>query len=127
VKKGKVPTFDVAVLPGDGIGIEIMQTCMQVLEVVQEVNGGFRLLLKTLDAGANYLSDLSLRFGSKLFAIAAYFQGPTKIRKKNNIPKKSVAYIERVLREEALIANSNELKRSGKCGFVTFQALFSYL
>ena len=78
---------------------------------------------KNIDAGANYLSDLSLRFGSKLFAIAAYFQGPTKIRKKNNIPKKSVAYIERVLREEALIASSNELKRNGKCGFVTFQAL----
>ena len=27
---------------------------MRVLEVVQEVNGGFRLLLKTLEAGANY-------------------------------------------------------------------------
>ena len=54
MKKGKVPTFDIAVLPGDGIGIEIMETCTRVLEVVQEVNGGFRLLLKTLDAGANY-------------------------------------------------------------------------
>ena len=54
MKKGKVPTFDIAVLPGDGIGIEIMETCTRVLEVVQEVNGGFRLLLKTLEAGANY-------------------------------------------------------------------------
>ena len=54
MKQGKIPTFDVAVLPGDGIGIEIMEVCMRVLEIVQEVNGGFRLQLKTLDAGANY-------------------------------------------------------------------------
>ena len=54
MEKTKIPTFDVAVLPGDGIGIEIMEACTRVLEVVQEVNGGFRLLLKTLDAGANY-------------------------------------------------------------------------
>jgi hypothetical protein len=78
---------------------------------------------KNIDAGANYLSYLSSRFGSKLLAIAAYFQGPTRIGEKNNIPKKSVGYVERVLREEALIASSNELKRDGKCELVTFQAL----
>ena len=78
---------------------------------------------KNIDAGAKYLSYLSSRFGSKLLAIAAYFQGPTKVGEKNNIPKKSVGYVEKVLKEEALIASSNELKRDGKCEFVTFQAL----
>ena len=78
---------------------------------------------KNIDAGAKYLSYLNSRFGSKLLAIAAYFQGPTRIGEKNDIPKKSVGYVERVLREEALIASSNELKRDGKCEFVTFQTL----
>ena len=52
--RAKTPEFQIAVLPGDGIGIEIMEACTRVLEVVQDVNGGFRLLLKLLDAGANY-------------------------------------------------------------------------
>jgi hypothetical protein len=78
---------------------------------------------KNIDAGANYLSYLNSRFESKLLALAAYFQGPTRIGKKNNIPKKAVGYVEKVLKEEALIASSNELKRDGKCEFTTFQAL----
>ena len=49
----KTPEFQIAVLPGDGIGLEIMEACTKVLEIVQEVNGGFRLLFNTLDAGAN--------------------------------------------------------------------------
>ena len=78
---------------------------------------------KNIDAGAKYLAKLRSRFGSKLFSIAAYFQGPTKIEQLNNIPVKSVSYIERVLREENLILSSNELKRDGKCGLVSFQTL----
>ena len=57
MEKIEIPTFDIAVLPGDGIGIEIMEACIRVLEVVQEVNGGFRLLLKMLDAGASYYQE----------------------------------------------------------------------
>jgi 3-isopropylmalate dehydrogenase len=52
--RAKTPEFQIAVLPGDGIGLEIMEACRKVLEAVQEANGGFRLLLNTLDAGANY-------------------------------------------------------------------------
>ena len=52
--RAKTPEFQIAVFPGDGIGLEIMEACTKVLEIVQEVNGGFRLLLNTLDAGANY-------------------------------------------------------------------------
>jgi hypothetical protein len=78
---------------------------------------------RNIDAGAQYLANLQARFGSKLFAIAAYFQGPTKIEELNNIPAKSVSYIERVLREENLILSSNELKRDGKCGLIAFQTL----
>jgi 3-isopropylmalate dehydrogenase len=52
--RAKTPEFQIAVFPGDGIGLEIMEACRKVLEIVQEVNGGFRLVLNTLDAGANY-------------------------------------------------------------------------
>ena len=50
----ETPEFRIAVLPGDGIGVEIMEACTKVLEIVQEVSGGFRLSLNTLAAGANY-------------------------------------------------------------------------
>ena len=52
--RAKTPEFQIAVLAGDGIGIDIMEACTRVLEVVQDVNGGFRLVLNMLDAGANY-------------------------------------------------------------------------
>ena len=76
-----------------------------------------------IDAGASYLANLFSKFKSKLFALAAYYQGPTKIRKEDNIPRHSVFYIEKVLREEVLIAESSELSRSGKCELANLQAL----
>ena len=53
-----------------------------------------------IDAGARYLAKLFDRFESKLFALAAYYQGPTKIGREGNIPSLSVSYIEKVLKEE---------------------------
>ena len=76
-----------------------------------------------IDAGASYLASLFAKFESKLFALAAYYQGPTKIRKEDNIPRHSVFYIEKVLREEVLIAESNGLTRSGACDLTDFQTL----
>lgn len=75
-----------------------------------------------IDAGAKYLTRLFERFDSKLFALAAYYQGPTRIGREGNIPSLSVLYIEKVLREELLITNLSELTRSGSCDFVDFQA-----
>ena len=76
-----------------------------------------------IDAGASYLARLFRRFESKLFALAAYYQGPTKIKREGNIPRYSVFYIEKVLQEEVLIAESNRLNRSGACDLADFQSL----
>jgi len=75
-----------------------------------------------IDAGADYLARLSLAFQSKLFALAAYHQGPTKIRQADHIPRQSVIYIEKILQEEVLIAESSELNRRGSCNLMEFQA-----
>ncbi len=76
-----------------------------------------------IDAGANYLANLIARFNSKLFALAAYYQGPTKIGNEGNIPRPSVFYIEKVLREELLIAELSELNKAGSCDLADFQAI----
>ena len=76
-----------------------------------------------IDAGARYLANLFTRFESKLFALAAYYQGPTKIKRDDHIPRQSVFYIEKVLQEEVLIAESNGLKRNGACDLLDFQAV----
>lgn len=75
-----------------------------------------------IDAGASYLARLSSIFQSKLFALAAYHQGPTKIKQIDHIPRQSVIYIEKILQEEVLITESNELSRRGSCNLMEFQA-----
>ena len=78
---------------------------------------------KNIQAGAQYLANLSARFNSKLLSLAAYHEGPTKIGRENSIPKQSVIYIEKVLREEFLIQASNELKKKGNCDLLDLQSL----
>ena len=58
-----------------------------------------------VEVGAKYISKLRLRFGSKLIALAAYYQGPTKTKNESSIPKSSIRYIERVLREQQILNN----------------------
>jgi 3-isopropylmalate dehydrogenase len=43
----------VAVFPGDGIGVEVMESALAALEAVQAKVGGFRLATRKLEAGAN--------------------------------------------------------------------------
>ncbi|MEQ9639249.1 MAG: isocitrate/isopropylmalate family dehydrogenase [Alphaproteobacteria bacterium] len=50
-------TFDVAVLPGDGIGIEVMESALAVLRAAEEKVGGFKLDCNTLPAGALHYRD----------------------------------------------------------------------
>jgi 3-isopropylmalate dehydrogenase len=45
--------LNIAVLPGDGIGVEVMDVCLEVLRVAQDKVGGFVLNLEKLDAGAD--------------------------------------------------------------------------
>jgi 3-isopropylmalate dehydrogenase len=44
--------FSIAVMPGDGIGIEVMAPCLRVLGALQRQVGGFRLDFESLEAGA---------------------------------------------------------------------------
>ena len=52
----------VAVLPGDGIGREVMPVCLECLDMLQARVGGFALRYEELEAGA----DLYARSGSAL-------------------------------------------------------------
>ncbi len=45
-------TLRIAVLPGDGIGPEVMAACLELLEVVDKMNGGLDLEYESLEAGA---------------------------------------------------------------------------
>ena len=58
--------FQIAVFPGDGIGVEVMQPCVTLLETVTERIGGFGLRLVPCEAGA----DLYRRTGEALPAAA---------------------------------------------------------
>jgi 3-isopropylmalate dehydrogenase len=47
-------SFDIAVLPGDGIGREVMDACLELLGASEAVSGGPRLGLARHNAGAQY-------------------------------------------------------------------------
>ena len=44
--------FRIAVFPGDGIGLEVMEACLAVLEALERKTGDYRLLTETLPGGA---------------------------------------------------------------------------
>ncbi len=46
--------FHIAVMPGDGIGREVMDPCLDLLDQVQRKVGGFALKYETLEAGADH-------------------------------------------------------------------------
>ena len=50
-------TFRIAVLPGDGIGIEVMDPCLALLRAVSDDIGGFDLEFEMLEAGAGAYRD----------------------------------------------------------------------
>ena len=52
-----VHRFKIAVLPGDGIGIEVMEPCLALLETVAGSVGGFSLDFNMLEAGAGTYRD----------------------------------------------------------------------
>jgi 3-isopropylmalate dehydrogenase len=47
-------TFDIAVLPGDGIGREVMEACLELLTAAQRASGGPALRCVKHPAGAQY-------------------------------------------------------------------------
>lgn len=50
-------TFDIAVLPGDGIGVDVIAAARAVLDAAQRRAGGFALSYRPLDAGAAYFKE----------------------------------------------------------------------
>ena len=53
---GNLTRFRIAVLPGDGIGHEIMPSCLEVLNAAAARTGAFTLDCKSREAGADRLS-----------------------------------------------------------------------
>ncbi len=49
-------TFNIAVLPGDGIGPEVMSPCLDLLRKVADASPDFDLAFELIDAGADYYS-----------------------------------------------------------------------
>ncbi len=54
--------FHIVVLPGDGIGVEIMDACLALLDQVVPKAGGFRLRFERHAAGAAHYRDSGVAF-----------------------------------------------------------------
>jgi 3-isopropylmalate dehydrogenase len=79
--------LEIAVLPGDGIGVEVTAAALEVMTAVQEKVGGFRMHLSHYPAGAlayqqtgTALSDETLRALEKVDAILLGAMGLPHIR-----------------------------------------------
>lgn len=59
--------FNIAVMPGDGIGKEIMAVCLDVLSVLEQKFDGFKLRNETLPAGAAYYKETGTAFSDESF------------------------------------------------------------
>ena len=57
----------IAVLPGDGIGVEIMDACLAVLEALERRVGGYRLATEVLPGGAGLYRDTGTAFSDENF------------------------------------------------------------
>lgn len=50
-------SFEIAVIPGDGIGVEVTQAAFAVIEAARSRIGGFELTQQVIQAGAGYYSE----------------------------------------------------------------------
>ena len=46
--------YNIAVIPGDGIGLEVISAGVEVLKVLEDLDTSFKLIIKTYDWGSNY-------------------------------------------------------------------------
>ena len=63
--------FQIAVLPGDGIGLEVMAPCLALLEAVVAQTGGFRLRFAQLEGGAQCYLDTGVALPEAALRTAA--------------------------------------------------------
>jgi 3-isopropylmalate dehydrogenase len=61
--------FRIAVIPGDGIGPEIMASCLQVLEVLQERLGGMGFDFRQIEGGAAHYQKTGTAFADESMAM----------------------------------------------------------
>ena len=73
-------TYNIVVLKGDGIGPEIIDAALQVLEAVEKRSGNFQLALQFHDAGAAYYRQTGTNMSQDTFAACqkadAILKGP---------------------------------------------------
>ena len=59
------PCFHIAVLPGDGIGPEVVGACLQVLDVLRERLGGLSFDFRHLEGGAAHYQKTGIAFSQE--------------------------------------------------------------
>lgn len=62
--------FHIAVLPGDGIGTEVMDACLRVLDTLARHTGAFKLNLESLPAGAGHYRDTGTALPEETLEVA---------------------------------------------------------
>ncbi len=67
---GNSNEFRIAVLPGDGIGIEVMDVCLEVLDMLAGRTGAFELKVERLPAGAGHFRDTGTALPEKTLSAA---------------------------------------------------------
>ena len=60
-------SFDIAVLPGDGIGQEVMLPCLKLLDLATELCEGPKLNYQMIDCGATYYTKTGISFAEEDF------------------------------------------------------------
>jgi 3-isopropylmalate dehydrogenase len=60
--------FDIVVLPGDGIGVEVMDACLALLERVADHVGGLPIATERLPGGALHYRETGTAFSEESFA-----------------------------------------------------------
>jgi 3-isopropylmalate dehydrogenase len=59
--------FNIAVIPGDGIGQEVVPAALDVLKAVQQKTGGFELIVEILPMGAGHFRDTGVEMPAETF------------------------------------------------------------
>ncbi len=65
------PSFHIAVLPGDGIGVEVTRECLTLLEHLGKLDAALRLDFEGLEAGAEHYSRTGTALSDPVLARAA--------------------------------------------------------
>ena len=106
--------FQIAILPGDGIGIEIMASCRAVLDALERRHGGFRLRPVEIEAGAGYFQQTGRDIGDgdfhRLADMDAILMGAIGLPDVRHADGTEIAPHLRIRKELGLIAGVRPVK-----------------